>query len=1566
MTPVVTDSSGTAIDFSAATKTMTEPGEFAFALPTAIAAGETYAVCVEMAADGKKSRSKTLSVAVGAVGTLTPLDPGASAPVEVAVEGVPDARTAVTPVYGRYAADENKVYSFSAPTSASVDGREYSLLGYEIYEGETLTASVSSNEFTFATDRGGFRVVWKWNVVYTTTVTVPDEQHGTAEARQSAVAHGGTARFTATPEAGYAVAWTGEGVPNEQMFESELVLKDVQGPVRAVATFFIPSANEGEKTGLFANYAHSTSITFAGYDGTTALTNFPALIRMREADGDVRFCGADGRELDSEVVKLDPSGTSEFWVKVPRLSKRTRIFAVWGNPDAPARTPAVSAFEPGFRGVWTMESAKNLLLDRSVYGQHAACLDESVSPVASGVIGGARHFAGGTDGYAWLGVGGTCLMEPKDFTVECWFKVTDYPTADGYFFASGERSSFCTFGIDGEGRVFGSNCGAYTASAASRKYPWSREVATKDEWHHAAYTQAANGEEFVYLDGVMVGAYTNMMADIGWGEAFYFDKSSKKRPGNPTIGAYRPTANASTRRFFTGDLDEARLSGEVRSADWVRATYLNVASNATFAVFGGDYATLTVDGEPRQLTPAIEVSAPASERDGVRRTCTGYAVVADGKLIDSGVGAFVSRAWPAGAKDVAIAWNWKTEYEVTVGDVSGWYEAGTVLPVAAGAASAGQAFHSWSGNCPTLEVFSASFDLPVDGPRTLTANYASLTEVTANGCADAAEAGAALHAALEAALAAGGPQVLLVGDGVYQMTNAVKIAAPIVIRSANGFAKTTLTQASQFRFFELSDAGALLEGFAFEGETKYQPAYPTIAMVAEGHVSGCRFSLKPETNYGGSTERAEFLSQSGGWCRDCVFTCLGEPSLSTMRNYGAGGVFEHALVDRCVFTNLVGYASPVLLGPNAVVRNTLIAKNRAGKDINGGAVRALANNLAGSAIENCTIANNTNFFSAASVERGGALYLTQPLLIVNTILSGNRAPTALCGNDFDGPIAAINSISVDFTGGECGSKTSLPEYLTDEAGNPDTALYRTGELSPSRDAGYPTAWSRTPGAWDFLGTNRVVGAAVDIGASEYVQSGASVFNASIEWSGDTTQRDRAEVALEVRVSGAEGEVTYEWDFGDGTCVTNNTGSFVHVYAQAGFYTVRVTVSDEAGHSATRASPSQIKVLPATCYVNSAGSHEPPYATRETGAASILDVREFSPSKIVVCADTTSNKSGDGSDKLCNLDYAVEVVGEDPVSSVIADRVHVNHASAVMRGLTCTSSKYQQSTDIGTFALTAGLVSNVTFTGCSPIPRSTANREVLKIYAGGRVVDSRFCDNNPLYDHLGPRVWAAGASAIGIYGGAALVDRCIVTNNLGGWAKGTYAAGIKVMGDYTPAPVIRNSLIAGNMCGDGISTNTVGGAGIYARGTVVVENCTIVTNVTAGAGAGVYVTAGAPEIVNTIIASNAGGMTNAADVCSNEVYVAEGASATWTASRVPIEAGVSGSGVVTADPRFSFDVRKDRPWWSLRGNSPCRNAGVKLPWMDGATDLGGNPRVFLGKPDMGCHENTSRGTLIFVR
>jgi hypothetical protein len=39
--------------------------------------------------------------------------------------------------------------------------------------------------------------------------------------------------------------------------------------------------------------------------------------------------------------------------------------------------------------------------------------------------------------------------------------------------------------------------------------------------------------------------------------------------------------------YFAGSMDEVRVSGVARSADWIRAEYLNMASNDLFAAYGG-------------------------------------------------------------------------------------------------------------------------------------------------------------------------------------------------------------------------------------------------------------------------------------------------------------------------------------------------------------------------------------------------------------------------------------------------------------------------------------------------------------------------------------------------------------------------------------------------------------------------------------------------------------------------------------------------------------------------------------------------------------------------------------------------------------------------------------------------------------------------------------------------------------------------------------------------------------------------------------------------------------------
>ena len=58
-----------------------------------------------------------------------------------------------------------------------------------------------------------------------------------------------------------------------------------------------------------------------------------------------------------------------------------------------------------------------------------------------------------------------------------------------------------------------------------------------------------------------------------------------------------------------------------------------------------------------------------------------------------------------------------------------------------------------------------------------------------------------------------------------------------------------------------------------------------------------------------------------------------------------------------------------------------------------------------------------------------------------------------------------------------------------------------------------------------------------------------------------------------------------------------------------------------------------------------------------------------------------------------------------------------------------------------------------------------------------------------------------------------------------------------------------------------------------------------------------------------------------------------------------------------------------PWsaFMLRASSPCRDTGIYFDWMNGATDIAGNPRVKYGMVDMGALECIqSLGTYFLFR
>ena len=153
----------------------------------------------------------------------------------------------------------------------------------------------------------------------------------------------------------------------------------------------------------------------------------------------------------------------------------------------------------------------------------------------------------------------------------------------------------------------------------------------------------------------------------------------------------------------------------------------------------------------------------------------------------------------------------------------------------------------------------------------------------------------------------------------------------------------------------------------------------------------------------------------------------------------------------------------------------------------------------------------------------------------------------------------------------------------------------------------------------------------------------------------------------------------------------------------------------------------------------------------------------------------------------------------------------------------------------------------------------------------------------------------------------------------------------VAGLFAKAGTVRNCLVADNA--------SKGAVGLKAE-TATVESCTVANNVSSGEGyvAGVTCT-GAAKLYNVLAWGNVGTTTNSLG------------SATCTTC------------LFDRDPKFRNPARGD---YRFRDGSPAQNAGTCREWMNGATDLNGNPRILNKVVDIGCYEVPVTGLMLIVR
>ena len=392
------------------------------------------------------------------------------------------------------------------------------------------------------------------------------------------------------------------------------------GAVALCVALFGATAAYADAPVDWTKYAHSFTVKFSGYSGTTTLTDFPVLVRISEAriafpiyarckvpdGGDLRFSDASGALLSSEVECWNPGGESLVWVKVPSLNADTVITGHFGCSSPDAVTPS-DVWSNGFLGVWHLGAEGSSDQPDSVAGGNSFKLitdyADGVRAGTNGVAGLAAAFHQRDDGYGAYRISDTAKKYCgfSKFTVEYWTYQDDHDVGK-------------TIGDKDLRVLFKANAWSAYEAKANGKMGFSIRLTSDsgtDKYinpdnNAAKPPRAAWNHTVTIFDGTDAGSSGG---DTTHNRAVYLNGNSltttatADSPGEMiqnTSTLY--LGNNSGTDSYHGIIDEVRLSTVTRSADWVKATYDSIANNDQFAVYEGPQLDWTVYGWRFSLT----------------------------------------------------------------------------------------------------------------------------------------------------------------------------------------------------------------------------------------------------------------------------------------------------------------------------------------------------------------------------------------------------------------------------------------------------------------------------------------------------------------------------------------------------------------------------------------------------------------------------------------------------------------------------------------------------------------------------------------------------------------------------------------------------------------------------------------------------------------------------------------------------------------------------------------------------------------------------------------------------
>lgn len=317
----------------------------------------------------------------------------------------------------------------------------------------------------------------------------------------------------------------------------------------------------------FYAWHYEAQIKFSGYAGGEVLTNFPVLVVLNTnianfsysrfsdpaAGGDLRFCDGNYTVLNYEIEQWNTNGDSTVWVQVPLIANSNDFIRMYmGGPDTnpPACTTNGSTWSQRYRGVWHMGDS-NAMDSTSSRFNGAGYGNTNVA----GRIGQGQGFDG--NDYIGMGSGTNPVLGLTAFSFSWWMCETSH--MEGAQISSDSNVGVSRFIIQDN---YAQN---FQPVYANGRVFTNANYLVDGQWHHYSLT----------VDNVSGGMW-----------AFYVDGLLKdSMPWTFVMSNYELQFGKHVNMYFSGGLDEIQLSSVARSADWVRACYMNQSSNNVFSSY---------------------------------------------------------------------------------------------------------------------------------------------------------------------------------------------------------------------------------------------------------------------------------------------------------------------------------------------------------------------------------------------------------------------------------------------------------------------------------------------------------------------------------------------------------------------------------------------------------------------------------------------------------------------------------------------------------------------------------------------------------------------------------------------------------------------------------------------------------------------------------------------------------------------------------------------------------------------------------------------------------------------